>query len=328
MLPQLGEEQEVEQVVKFTEQGEATRYGNFKGYYGYRDPSQDNRLTCMESQWFNQKDVLDIGCHSGHVTFFIAENFNPKTILGVDIDQQLIHRARQRLLNKIKNYKRTKTTSEPHMQFPLNMRFQQANFVLENDDDLNYITEEYETIIAFSVTKWIHLNFGDDGIKRFFKRIYRALRPGGILLLEPQQWQSYRIKRKMTKQVWDNYRRIEFKPTQFLSYLLSSEVGFQTCHTVATPSNKHKGFERSIFMLIKANSIDTLTYLDTLSDQQPTNLPPSISSFCCFDDDLDKISTAEKIDSSSLAANADQVASLMYTDLSTLNQVQAVQKTE
>ncbi|CAF1416097.1 unnamed protein product, partial [Didymodactylos carnosus] len=129
MWPQLADEHEDDEVVKFREQGEEMCYGNFKGYYGYRDPSQDNRLTYMKSEWFKQKDVLDIGCHTGHVTFFIAENFNPKTILGVDIDQQLIHQARQRLWDKIQNHKRTKINNEQQsnrdIQFPLNMRFQQ-----------------------------------------------------------------------------------------------------------------------------------------------------------------------------------------------------------
>jgi len=39
---------------------------------------------------------------------------------------------------------------------------------------------------AFSITKWVHLNNGDAGLKRFFRRIFRQLRPGGRLLLEPQ----------------------------------------------------------------------------------------------------------------------------------------------
>ncbi len=70
--------------------------------------------------------------------------------------------------------------------------------MLENDADLANVTAEYDTIIAFSITKWIHLNFGDQGLKRFFQRIYRTLFPGGRLLLEPQPWSSYRLKRRMT----------------------------------------------------------------------------------------------------------------------------------
>jgi hypothetical protein len=70
--------------------------------------------------------------------------------------------------------------------------------VLDNDADLANVIAEYDTMMAFSVTKWIHLNFGDQGLKRFFKRIYRALFPGGRFILEPQPWSSYRLKRRMT----------------------------------------------------------------------------------------------------------------------------------
>lgn len=70
--------------------------------------------------------------------------------------------------------------------------------MLGNDTDLDNIKAEYDTIIAFSVTKWVHLNFGDEGLKRFFKRLYRALHQGGRLVLEPQPWSSYRLKRRMT----------------------------------------------------------------------------------------------------------------------------------
>lgn len=68
----------------------------------------------------------------------------------------------------------------------------------DNDADLANITAEYDTIIAFSVTKWVHLNFGDQGLKRFFKRIFQTILPGGRLILEPQPWSSYRLKRRMT----------------------------------------------------------------------------------------------------------------------------------
>jgi len=108
--------------------------------------------------------------------------------------------------------------------------------------------------IAFSITKWIHLNFGDQGLKRFFRRIFRTLRPGGRLLLEPQPWSSYRLKRRMTKDISETFGGIQLKPTEFVSYLLSAEVGFETCTTIGTPENIFKGFQRSIYLFIKSSN--------------------------------------------------------------------------
>lgn len=37
------------------------RYGNFQGYYGYRQPNHDQRLQYLQQDWFHEKQVLDIG---------------------------------------------------------------------------------------------------------------------------------------------------------------------------------------------------------------------------------------------------------------------------
>ena len=74
----------------------------------------------------------------------------------------------------------------------------QGNYVLESDELLELQKEEYDTIMALSVTKWVHFNWGDAGLKRFFKRVYKQLRPGGRFILEPQPWSSYKKKKKLT----------------------------------------------------------------------------------------------------------------------------------
>ena len=71
----------------------------------------------------------------------------------------------------------------------------------EKDELVELQKEEYDVILVLSVTKWIHLHHGDAGLKRVFKRIMNALRPGGRLILEPQGWASYKRKKNLTVSV-------------------------------------------------------------------------------------------------------------------------------
>merc|ERR1719295_966227 len=71
-------------------------YGNYNRYYGYRnvDSAEDHRLKFLNPEWFRGKDVLDIGCNVGHMTLAVAKAFQPRSVLGVDIDDSLIKMAR------------------------------------------------------------------------------------------------------------------------------------------------------------------------------------------------------------------------------------------
>lgn len=67
-------------------------------YYGYRNPDdEDSRLKVLSEyiNLFYNKDVLDIGCNIGHVTFSIARDFGAKSVVGMDIDRKLINIARK-----------------------------------------------------------------------------------------------------------------------------------------------------------------------------------------------------------------------------------------
>ena len=83
---------------------EKFRYGNYNRYYGYRNSgsfASDSRLKLMKKDWFEGKAVLDIGCNTGQVTIEIARKFNPKTILGIDIDGGLIKTAKKNVIRVV-----------------------------------------------------------------------------------------------------------------------------------------------------------------------------------------------------------------------------------
>ncbi|XP_052759676.1 7SK snRNA methylphosphate capping enzyme-like [Mya arenaria] len=255
-------------------------YGNYNRYYGYRNPAmeEDKRLKILKQEWFENKSVLDIGCNVGQLTLSLALNYQPKKITGIDIDANLINAARKNIryymssnleeaakfpISNILSYGPivappvSQETSSKALVFPQNVLFKQGNFVLENDEMLDLQKEEYDAILALSVTKWVHFNWGDEGLKRFFKRVYKQLRPGGRFILEPQPWSSYKKKKKLTPAIHENFKNIHLRPEQFTDYLLSREIGFSTCNTVDVPYNASKGFRRPILVFGKPDTIQS-----------------------------------------------------------------------
>ena len=64
----------------FKDKNKKFEYGNYSRYYGYRNPNQEDdvRLKYFRREWFEGKDVLDIGCNVGQVTMVIGKFFNPR----------------------------------------------------------------------------------------------------------------------------------------------------------------------------------------------------------------------------------------------------------
>ncbi|XP_011179148.1 probable RNA methyltransferase CG1239 [Zeugodacus cucurbitae] len=225
-------------------------YGNYNKYYGYRNKEskyQDIRLEVFatQSEMFKNKQMLDIGCNSGLVTMEVAKLFAVKSIVGLDIDRSLINQANKMLLRQKKILPMENEARRLH-KFPYNVSFVHGNYVLRDDVLLEIEHEQFDIILCLSITKWIHLNFGDAGLKQAFRRMYLQLRNGGKLILEAQPYDNYGRRKKMTETINTNFKAMKFFPKDFNDYLLSADVGFESFELMGIPENCIKGFKRPI----------------------------------------------------------------------------------
>lgn len=120
----------------------------------------------------------------------------------------------------------------------------------------NYIStvkdmhEQYDTILCFSLTKWVHLTFGDSGIKFLFLKAYSQLTPGGFFILEPQLWKSYKKKKNAVALFKENLKKIELRPHLFKEYLCT--IGFQmVCSIGPSEEGRKIGQDRHIMVFQK-----------------------------------------------------------------------------
>ncbi|KAJ9534897.1 hypothetical protein QJQ45_029545 [Haematococcus lacustris] len=118
----------------------------------------------------------------------------------------------------------------------------------------------FGVIVCLSVTKWVHLNWGDDGITRLFARCWTELQPGGFLVLEPQPWRSY--KAAVAKQrggpeagSWD-LAALHLRPEGFVTLL--QQMGFELVVDLNDGSTA-LGFDRPLFVVRKPDAPSALT---------------------------------------------------------------------
>ncbi|GAA0157057.1 hypothetical protein LIER_14403 [Lithospermum erythrorhizon] len=250
-------------------------FGNYRNYYGYRigkNIDEDPRLKVMKKEWFEGKDCLDIGCNTGVVTTDIAIKFSCRSILGIDIDGDRIKDAHWHLRNIMNKKNRSKATPK---QTPIDL--EKDGKVDEIEGELNENPEElkdlfnvvsfekgniaqgwrppantkYHVILCLSVTKWVHLNWGDDGIITLFSKVWSHLHPGGVFIVEPQPWISYSKNRVVSETATVNYQKIKIRPEDFQDILLD-KIGFRTVENIASRvSGSTAGFERPILALWK-----------------------------------------------------------------------------
>lgn len=128
--------------------------------------------------------------------------------------------------------------------FPHNISFRTADWTITAVPE---DAEGYDVVIAFSVSKWIHLNSGDQGLKHFFHRVHSVLNSGGTFVLEPQPWDSYAKARRMDQKLKENSKALELRPTDFESIL--RDIGFSSAKHYG--SIGEGGFHRPIDVYVK-----------------------------------------------------------------------------
>eukprot|EP01064_Diplonema_japonicum_P008095 TRINITY_DN15619_c0_g1_i1.p1 TRINITY_DN15619_c0_g1~~TRINITY_DN15619_c0_g1_i1.p1 ORF type:complete len:309 (+),score=78.82 TRINITY_DN15619_c0_g1_i1:54-980(+) len=210
-------------------------YGNYDKYYGYRSIVEDNRVKAIKrvKAELKGKAWLDIGCNNGQLTTVLATAMEARTILGIDIDGRLIERARKMM-------KKTEIPSSSY--FPLScfagfgglpvpspptITFETANIVNNRHNIPLPQSGTFDVVLCLSCSKWIHLNYGDEGLRAAFLRIYDLLSSGGLFVFEPQPWKSYlktgaKIKDKV---VLGNRYKLKMRPDSFDAHL--KNLGFE-----------------------------------------------------------------------------------------------------
>lgn len=98
---------------------------------------EDSRLQYLSIDFFKDKKCLDIGCNAGYTTIEIAKLKFPSSILGIDIDNNLIIKARKIL----KSYIDSAIGEADVSSFPNNVLFKTEDFINQN-----HLGKDYEVI--------------------------------------------------------------------------------------------------------------------------------------------------------------------------------------
>ncbi len=233
-------------------------YGNYKNYYGSqrRPAGCDRRLECLSGELFAGRDVLDVGCNEGVVSLSVWARFAPRTLIGLDLDESLLAKARRhcddyrlRRQTYVTGLAETQagTADRSAYRAMAGLSFEAGNAA----EGPERPSESADVVLLLSVTKWIQLHHGDAGLREAFARCWRVLRPGGTLVLEPQPIESYgkHHRKRCTPLMTANRKAMLLLPDAFPAYLCE-HLGFDLAAT-HHPESDSKGFRRPLYVFVK-----------------------------------------------------------------------------
>ena len=147
-------------------------------------------------------------------------------MLAIDVDDKLIEVAEE----KMEEDERSGCAKE-------NISFLALDVMKLNEADNTFKTylerlrkRRFDIIFCFSVTMWIHLNHGDEGLKQFLQSTKNWC---NYLVLEPQPWKCYRTAsrrmRKANKPDFAHLEKIDSKCEKLFPFILEEceKVGFE-----------------------------------------------------------------------------------------------------
>uniref|UniRef100_A0A1B6CG44 RNA methyltransferase n=1 Tax=Clastoptera arizonana TaxID=38151 RepID=A0A1B6CG44_9HEMI len=237
--------------------GRSARYGNFTNYYEFH-PTEFRIKLIPNNVWdLGGNDIvcLDVGCNSGklaqalhqHISSTIAFTFKNKKdvpkcyILGVDVSQELIDKA-------------VETNNNPYITFKTVDVCSKSGKNVINQYLSCFNRTSFDIVFCFSVTMWIHLNYGDEALKEFLLYVSNQT---DMLVLEPQPWRCYlravrRLKRaengtfekfsklKMRLSIEDDIENILIEECKFNQVLKTEETPWGRIITFYKRKKKHK----------------------------------------------------------------------------------------
>eukprot|EP01032_Pedospumella_encystans_P022635 gene22635-25643_t len=121
------------------------------------------------------------------------------TLLGIDLDSSLIDLAVAKYVSA--------DNATPIAFAPINFMDSEASkvfldkYLIDLSSTLKKEVVGFSMVCLFSITMWIHLNFGDDGLVDFLARSADLLTPLGSLVVEPQPWKCYKAADKRCRKL-------------------------------------------------------------------------------------------------------------------------------